>query len=123
MLLIIKKIISFEELKISLKVMHTILSNFILKVNYFWAKLKLKMMLFHHNYHHFELADFNDLSSYSFKELKKKVLALNKGFIITKKFSVSGNFVAIFESKRTRLKILYNINGDYIYKLNEQWLD
>lgn len=103
--------------------MHTILSNFILKVNYFWDKLKLKMKLFHHNYHHFELSDFNDLSCYSFKELKKKVLALNKGFKITKKFSVSGNFVAIFESKRTRLKILYNINGDYIYKLNEQWLD
>jgi len=70
----------------------------------------------------FELNGLNDLSKYNYRELSVFIYSILSEVVITKEVIDDGNFVAIFQSKRTRLTILYSSDGRFLKRLNEEWL-
>ena len=70
----------------------------------------------------FELNGLKDLSKYNFEELSVFIYSIHIEVLITKEVTDDGNFIAVFQSKRTRLTILYSSNGRFLKKLHEEWL-
>jgi hypothetical protein len=70
----------------------------------------------------FELNGLKDLSKYNYEELSVFIYSILSEVVITKEVIDDGNFIAIFQSKRTRLTILYSSDGRFLKRLNEEWL-
>jgi hypothetical protein len=88
----------------------------------FWGSVLLNIkQLFSKNVE-YELKGLKDLSKYSFEELSVFIYSILSEVLITKEVNDDGNFIAIFQSKRTRLTVLYSSDGRFLKRLNEEWL-
>ena len=67
----------------------------------------------------FELDTIGLLSEYSFTQLEEKILLLNKRFTVKKESIGAETFLAVFESPRTKLSLIYSSDGKFISKKSE----
>ena len=88
----------------------------------FWGSVLLNIKRLFSKNVEYELNGLKELSKYSFEELSVFIYSILTEVVITKEVIDDRNFIAIFQSKRTRLTILYSSNGRFLKKLHEEWL-
>ena len=67
----------------------------------------------------FELDTIGRFSELSFAQLTVKILMLKKGFTVKKENIDSKTFLAVFESPKTKLSLLYDSNGKFLSNQSE----
>lgn len=69
-----------------------------------------------HKKDEFELDTIGRFNESSFAELVVKILMLKRGFTVTTENIDTETFLAIFESPRTKLVLIYRLDGKFISK-------
>lgn len=69
--------------------------------------------------HDFELDSIGSLAESSFAQMVVKVLSLKRGFTVSTENIDNETFIAVFESARTKLTLVYGLDGKFVSKKSE----